>query len=1711
MKFIVSNFQTKLLQPLFVINLFILTTIGLFAQTRPVVNHNISTGNLIIAPGTTNDYSKDYYVTGTTTVNRIIVGSGYNGKITLDNVSITVNNTGNVYSAGVAAPCGNGSNLVRTGSCMAIMGINGNGTNLNPVTSVQLVLKGMNTLRQWGDGGYCGIQVDQGATIFISAIDPDDNNSGKLFANSMNTTSTDPNVPPAKPGPSQGGAAIGAMHGMGGHVGLLYNGNQGEGIISGKQNDGSSCPFVNGAGQGTEEGKHFWTNGGNIVITSGTITAWGGHATGIGGGFRAYYDGMVIITGGNVKAYAGIHAAGLGGGCPYGGFSAFDQNIAAGDSANAAAIRDCYAENSAVIVLPPASINAYGALGNPYTSDASLGLAGANFIAYVNDPAKPLMTIRCEDWEPFAPIYIDFTKTRGLQNIFDIVYPSFELNKVKIGYTNAGGTIPLHGLFLDSVIFFTTASSTKPGTYGRPYLPNNTTVLNGGTIILPLLDANVIFTDQWATPLCLGYTATQALENAYRLKIEYNDTQPLENMTYQLQGATDFKKMIFLDENLNVMASPPLNWNQGLTFYIQIPIEANRPLGYYNDVLLIHGDWKGVPLSGYIRRIGRQRVVLPDNCNPSIAHTNFCVTANTKSFIHDYPVPAGTNIQLSLSIQHSNQNKLPYDPYDVMAWYTISKSPTFEGAVAEKPHYEWTPLNIPLTAPGTVTTTVFFNNLPPGVYYIHWWVESGTEWAYSRDVSTPNQQCGGYGAYVISSGINPGTISGPNAVCSGNQVLLTGTAVTGGTGNFTYNWQYSANLSGPWTNLPAPNNLQNYTVASLTTRTYFRRQVTDNVLGVTLESNTVLVTILPSTPTFSFATTYCIGSTPGNLPEVSDNGISGSWSPNNIQTATAGTSTYTFTPAAGSCSTTPVQIPIVITNETTATFNLKTAYCLGEIPETLPNVSSNGIKGTWFPSNISTVDTGSTTYTFTPNLGECSKVNVNLKVTVAGASIKSFSYPSSSYCKGSDQNVYYMPKLEGIGSWENGTFSAVPTTGLHLAADTGAIVPYYSIPGTYTITYSVSIPNCGTATKTTTVTILSGANSVKINFPTTIPSPLCLSQSNASGNFPNGNNSYTISRTPAINGTWTINGSTTLTPFTLNSNNLVVDLNWNQGKIPPAGVYVIKFTPEASTGYCESEYTWVVNPLPSASFIYTQPICANMTAVEPVFTNTVGNWQNGTFTFQSGLNGNSTTGIINPSLSTTGSKTVTYNIPAGGGCKAQTASTSVNVIALPSQPAASIGPLSVCEGTTAIYTVVSQTGMTYNWTYPQDWTMGSGGTGNSKTFTVGSTSGAVSVTATANGCTSVPLIWNVSVMAPPAKPVISGTPSVCSGNSEMTYSITNPAEGVNYTWSVTGNGWAMLNGNRGNFKNFNVGTANGAISVTPNNGVCNGTNGTFNVTVNPSTIPQPSQIAYTENIPCKGTTGLKFSVINEGYSYQWIVPYGWVITDGEFTNEITVTVSEFAQEGVITVIARSICAQSQRQLAVLPNEPPQVSSILGPSSACVETTDLSDWVNITNSSPLGYTFEWTKISGPAEITGGQNSNKVTFNVGSISAFSVLQVEVTNQCGSTRHNTTIFALPYTSSDDVIAHDTTVVVNTKVDLHELAVDKFGDHEAELKFYATPNGNTEVDALIDTSVPGTYKYYVAVCHHDYCEGSDRAEIIVIVKNSCTKPIIIQRTNCD
>src|SRR5678816_2054305 len=150
----------------------------------------------------------------------------------------------------------------------------------------------------------------------------------------------------------------------------------------------------------------------------------------------------------------------------------------------------------------------------------------------------------------------------------------------------------------------------------------------------------------------------------------------------------------------------------------------------------------------------------------------------------------------------------------------------------------------------------------------------------------------------------------------------------------------------------------------------------------------------------------CIGATAPVLPAVSNNGINGTWNPATISTAAAGTTTYTFTPAAGECAS-PASIDITIAAQITPVFTAIGPLCVGATAPALPTLSNNGITGTWNPATISTATAGTTTYTFTPDAGQCATATTTDDVTVTGPVTPTFD-PIVNLCIGATLSLIHI-------------------------------------------------------------------------------------------------------------------------------------------------------------------------------------------------------------------------------------------------------------------------------------------------------------------------------------------------------------------------------------------------------------------------------------------------------------------------------------------------------------------------------------------------------------------------------------------------------------------------------------------------------------------------------------------------------------------------------
>jgi gliding motility-associated-like protein len=182
--------------------------------------------------------------------------------------------------------------------------------------------------------------------------------------------------------------------------------------------------------------------------------------------------------------------------------------------------------------------------------------------------------------------------------------------------------------------------------------------------------------------------------------------------------------------------------------------------------------------------------------------------------------------------------------------------------------------------------------------------------------------------------------------------------------------------------------------------------------------------------------------------------ITYAWTPDgqntpSITVSPTQTTTYTVTATIGAvgCILTE-SATVTVSNGNPPSFNPIAPLCQNDAAPALPGTSTNGITGTWSPATISTAAAGTTTYTFTPNPGQCAGPTT-LDVTVNPAQVPTFN-PLSDVCQNA---VVTIPttSLEGI----SGTWSPAVNT---------------ATAGTTTFTFTPTVSTC-TSTTTLSLTV----------------------------------------------------------------------------------------------------------------------------------------------------------------------------------------------------------------------------------------------------------------------------------------------------------------------------------------------------------------------------------------------------------------------------------------------------------------------------------------------------------------------------------------------------------------------------------------------------------------------------------------------------------------
>lgn len=309
-----------------------------------------------------------------------------------------------------------------------------------------------------------------------------------------------------------------------------------------------------------------------------------------------------------------------------------------------------------------------------------------------------------------------------------------------------------------------------------------------------------------------------------------------------------------------------------------------------------------------------------------------------------------------------------------------------------------------------------------------------------------------------------------------------------------------------------------------------------------------------------------------------------------------------------------------------------------------------------------------------------------------------------------------------------------------------------------------------------------------------------------------------------------------------------------------------------------------------------------------------------TWTLPSGWVGTSTINSINVSTNNiSGNITVTAN----NGC-GSSAVQSLNVIIDIFPTLGSIsGPLTICSGSTNVYSVPSIGGSTgYLWTLPGGWSGIS--TTNNISTTASSTSGNITVTAT-NACgTSAASIFAITVNDIPALPsIITGEDNFCEDITAQIYSVVNDTSATSYTWTLP-SGWVGTSTT--NIINTTTGSAGGNITVIANNTCGSSPTQTISVIVNP--LPSVSLLLSIDTI-CNYNS----PIILSGQSPTGGTFSGTAITGGNFdpnaagagTHVITYTFTDAnsctntATDNIVVDLCLGINELENNSVSIYPN------------------------------------------------------------------------------------------------------------------------------------------------------------------------------------------------
>ncbi len=517
---------------------------------------------------------------------------------------------------------------------------------------------------------------------------------------------------------------------------------------------------------------------------------------------------------------------------------------------------------------------------------------------------------------------------------------------------------------------------------------------------------------------------------------------------------------------------------------------------------------------------------------------------------------------------------------------------------------------------------------------------AGTTPTITYTLNLPNQ-CPASDITQIQIISVPAANAGVNqSVCQGQTVNLNGSFTNSNTGNETFAWTPTTNLTNTTTLTPTytANSTQTYTLTVSS--------------GICSSTDNVVVTMLPqSNATINAAGPYCADVAPVVLTAAQTGGV---WSGTGItNTATGafnpalanvGNNTITYS-IGGSCPSTDTEV-ILIYTVPNGTITSAGPFCQSDLPVTLVAASTGG---TWSGAGINSASTGSfgsttlaaNTYTVTYNTGGNCPNNFT-ETIVVNANVDATITPQANICADATPITFQAANLGGVWSGNGITNTA-----------TGEFDPSTVIPTTQTITYTIS----GACPDTDTQTI-----EVYPVFDGTIT---------PAGPFCQADLPITL-LAASTGGVWSGTGINSSSTGSFGSTTLA------------ANTYNVTYT---TAGNCPRIFnqTVVVNTSVDATISNVLPLCADVAPFNLTAADVGGSWSGTGIT-------DAVAGTFDPSIAI-GNPTITYTIP--GSCPS-TDTQVITVYAVYDGTITPAGPF--CQADLPITLTAASTGGTWSGT-----------------------------------------------------------------------------------------------------------------------------------------------------------------------------------------------------------------------------------------------------------------------------------------------------------------------------------------------------------------------------------------------------------------------------